>query len=162
MTGKEDELIKGLSKLCSQQTGLTFAAKMYLNGQYEGNTILYEENKYPFNCIGPVRFLWKYKSNDCDKNELRNLWIWSHPSIYQQVENQLKNVFDLNDEKDVDDENTAPAVKKRKLQNDKNKICLKSLKDKLVRFKLLGPLSTTILGNVLKTVDLMDEYDQSL
>ena len=42
-------------------------------------------------------------------------------------------------------------------------ILLTSLKDRLVRFKLLGPLSTTILGNVLKTMEkssngLMEKY----
>ncbi len=159
MEGKEEDLIKGLSKLCSQQTGLTFGAKMFLNGQYEGNVILYEESKYPFNCIGPVRFLWKCKSDDSDQNEQRKLWIWSHPSIYQQVETQLKNVFDLNEKKENEDENSSPVFKKRKL---KNEIYLQSLKDKLVRFKLLGPLSTTILANVLKTVDLFDDEDKSM
>jgi len=83
----EQDLINGLNKLCSPEFGLTFAAKIYLNGQCEGNTILYEEN-----------------------------------GLYYE-------------------------------SFDERKIVLKPLKDKLNRFKLLGPMSTNILANLLQTAD---------
>jgi hypothetical protein len=141
-------LLKGLSSLCSTQTGLTFAAKMYLNGQYEGNTILYESNCYPFKCIGPVRYLWEQVDIN-DPESFRKLWIWSHPAISQQLEKQFNYVFNLNEEEKDDD---SPVNKRRK-----NNIYLTLLKDRLVRFKLLGPLSTIILANVLKPVDFQDD-----
>jgi ribonuclease P/MRP protein subunit POP1 len=177
LSGKLEDLLEGLSKLCSSQTGLTFAAKIYVNGQYEGSTILYESNKYPYNCIGPVRFLWKSET-DQNNNNNKTIWIWSHPSIHKQVESELINVFNMSlnvDEAiDVDMESTngddQPQVKKRKFENDtqdkkesmipqtyvsndNKSISLKSLKDNLIRFKLLGPLSTTILSNVLKPIE---------
>ncbi len=161
LDGLEEDLIKGLNKLCSPQTGLTFAAKIYLSGQNEGNTIIYETDKYPFNCIGPVRFLWHPKN----LNENRSIWIWSHPAIYKQVEDQLAFVFNLT----KTTEQNSPQIKKRKMSekmedneecyesNDNLKITLKSLKDKLNRFKLLGPMSTTILANLLQTTDSKNE-----
>lgn len=59
---------------------------MYLNGQCEGKAVLYEENKYPYNCIGPVRFLWHPLSV---QSEQRTIWIWSHPSTFKQIKTQL-------------------------------------------------------------------------
>ena len=69
------------------------------------------------------------------------------------------------------DNAAAPFLKKRKLNDETenlisskayeskidDKIKLKSLKDKLIRFKLLGPLSTTILANALQTIEYGDE-----
>lgn len=148
--------------MCSSQTGLTFAAKIYLTGQCEGNTILYEADKYPFNCIGPVRFLWHPKIH-----EQRSIWIWSHPAIYKQVEDQLTDIFKLVKTTASD----SPQIKKRKLSEkteeknheenfestDDSNIKLKSLKDKLNRFKLIGPMSTTILANLLQTTESTNE-----
>ena len=143
LEGAQETLLKGLSRICSTKCGLTFAAKMCLNGQYEGKTILYEKDKYPFDCIGPVRFLWKLC--DATESEQRNLWIWSHPSVISQVESQLIDIFDL-------------ETKSHDLFESKNsEIKLKSLKDKLVRFKIIGPLATTLLGHVLQTIDIETE-----
>jgi ribonuclease P/MRP protein subunit POP1 len=171
LEGRQEDLLQGLAKLSSSKTGLTFAAKLYLNGQFEGRTVMYEENKYPFGCIGPVRFLWKAVDDHLDDNFNRYLWIWSHPSVYKRVETQLINVFEL-ESQTIDEFDANSNAKKRKLNEEKEKqtcdettrsnqnpvyhssskhIKLKNLKDKLVRFKLLGPLSTSILANALKT-----------
>ena len=161
MYGTEKELINGLSKLCSQETGLTFGAKMFIDGQFEGKLVLYEADKYPYNCIGPVKFLWKPREVNQDK---RSLWIWSHPSIYRQVEEQIVNVFNLTRKSSATTDNSSPDAKKRKLLDDSSDstcnpiftsdlVVLTSLKDKLVRFKLAGPMSTSILANVLQAVD---------
>ncbi len=53
-------------------------------------------------------------------------------------------------EKQLDDSNVT-------YESSVNKIKLTSLKDKLIRFKLLGPLSTTILANVLQTIERSNE-----
>lgn len=156
LNGNEEDLINGLNKLCSSQLGLTFAAKIYLSGQCEGRVVLYEENRYPYNCIGPVRFLWQPSIS-----KQRTIWIWSHPSIFKQVESQLVSIFELTNKSDGSD---SPQTKKRKLDNatgpneisyesNNKSIVLNSLKDKLNRFKLVGPLSTSILTSLLETVE---------
>lgn len=169
LKGEQEKLLKGLSRICSAQTGLTFAAKIYLSGQFEGRSVLYKADKYPFECIGPCRFMW----NPMQDEQLRTLWIWIHPSIYKQIQEELIHIFELNlDSNDSD----SPIAKRRKLTEEKesficeqnnskwsneNAIYLNSLKDKLNRFKLLGPLSTTILANVLKTA-LPESLNESL
>jgi hypothetical protein len=199
LSGGEVDLIRGLSRLCSPKIGQTFGAKMNLKGNYEGRTILYKSDSYPNNCIGPVRFIWK--KQQCEKE--RSLWIWSHPSIYKQIEQQLLAIFqfklnennqksslklDKTDETiETNDQNDDIINKKRRLtssssistekklkqepqaseQTKQNYISLKNetqifempiemklMKDKLIRFKLIGPMSTTILGNVLQTVNI--------
>ncbi len=55
---------------------------MYLSGQCEGKAVLYEENKYPYKCIGPVRFL-RHPLN------VQSEQIWSHPSTFKQIGTQL-------------------------------------------------------------------------
>lgn len=146
---------------------------MYLEGQFEGRLSFYEADEYPYGCIGPVRFMWKPRdSADCQQ---RSLWIWSHPAIYRKIEEQLIQVFKL--EKylpvTIGADDNSPLVKKMKMSSNtdaggvedvaseptlsevfrSDTVQLESLKDKLVRFKLLGPMSTAVLANVLKTVE---------
>jgi hypothetical protein len=180
MEGAQQDLITGLNKLCSTGAGLTFAAKISLNGQYEGRVILYEANKYPFNCIGPCRFLWKPTDEANSDTSQRKIWLWLHPSIYKHIQQELINIFELTNStcdstKVINENDDSPAVKKRKVEekttqndsvfkdvvddsavwsNNTKTIQLKNLKDKLIRFKLLGPLSTTILANVVNVADL--------
>lgn len=172
--GRQDILLNGLKRLCSTETGLTFAAKMFINGQYEGKTIIYERDKYPYGCLGPCRFMWKPELDNLTEQSVRTLWLWSHPSFHKVLQEQLIQVFDLAEQVDEDfdkeQDESSPQAKKRKLAAEKSTaknsttiryvsingnecIELVSLKDKLVRFKLIGPLSTTILANALKTID---------
>jgi len=152
LEGEEDVLINGLNRMCSSKVGLTFGAKMFLNGQYEGRTVLYEKDKYPFGCIGPVRFLWKFyeNPNDPEAKKQRRIWIWSHPSTTKQIRAQLIEIFDL--KLQSADDNTSDNGEFESTTGG-SVVKLKSLKDKIVRFKLLGPLSTTLLAHVLKTFD---------
>lgn len=126
---------------------------------------MYEEDKYPFNCLGPVKFLWKpIESGD----ENRTLWIWTHPAIFDSVAQLFRRLFNINDE----ERSESPQMKKQKLDAEteealnedakaqlrnpifrNDKVVIKCLRDRLVRFKLLGPLSTNILANALKSVD---------
>lgn len=160
----ETFLLENLSKICSSENGLTFGSKMYLNGQYEGSCVVYELNKYPMGAIGPVRFLWKPKVTETT-NE-RHLWIWIHPSINDQMKFLLIELFGLKENSD-DSVTEPPQSKKAKvdekikqpepprdLEFENSQIRVKCLKDRLNRFKLLGPYSTTILGNAIKHVAL--------
>jgi hypothetical protein len=188
LKGKQDELIAGLNRLSSIETGLTFAAKISLNGQYEGRTILYEADSYPNKCLGPCRFMWMPVNTNCQQEADRRIWLWVHPSFYTQFEMELLKIFQLKpkinlENLNINSESTedVPALKKRKLENKKTNeveldsidmhswtnnqktIHVKCLKDKLIRFKLLGPLSATILSSVLHVADLDQiEIEESL
>lgn len=177
--------------MCSPETGLTFAAKISLEGKFEGRTMLYEPDRYPYHLIGPARFLWRpVESNN--NNQTRTLWLWTHPAIHQTVYEQIKIIFQLSEQRKIlevsnemevsvvnSQDEDSPISKRRKMNesnekidnlnkektekrtdsvlicefNEETGIKLKSLKDQLVRFKLLGPLSTTILANVLQTIE---------
>ena len=186
LEGLQDYLISCLNKLCSSDTGLTFASKMHLSGQYEGifryfflipirnllneltqgKVIIYEENKYPYNCMGPVRYLWK--PLDTTTNEKRFLWLWTHPSVFDQIKDQFVKIFNIRSNEDSLTE--PPEHKKAKMESDSikvNDLIIKNdsvkitcLKDKLIRLKLLGPLSTTILSYALKIEDFSN-FDQT-
>lgn len=139
---------------------------MYLDGQYEGRLAAYEADKYPLKCIGPVRFLWKVRDCEVGCDERRALWIWCHPSTYKSIAAQFQHVFNLSansskdqitEEKmdmDINDRITKTTAVESDVfsSNDERDIRLVCLKDKLVRLKLLGPMSTSILANVLQTV----------
>lgn len=69
---------------------------MFLDGRYEGRLVLYEADKYPYECMGPCRFLWKpVTKGECDVKNERTLWIWTHPSIYMQLQNELVKIWDM-------------------------------------------------------------------
>ena len=178
LKGHENDLVKGLNRLCSEKTGLTFSAKIFFSGKCEGRISLYEADQYPYKCIGPCKFMWKP-----EQNENRIIWIWLHPSIHKQVEEEFMKIFKLDH-----DQNDSPLAKKRKLncdnlnqdinedikmenlaeetienclKSESEKVTITCLKDKLVRFKLMGPTSTSILGNVLGIIENENFQKQS-
>jgi hypothetical protein len=102
--------------------------------------------------------LWK-PSNESN-SERRLLWIWTHPLIYNQIKLEFIKIFEIENNKE-ENSPEPPENKKAKIETEiindlifKNDfVTLKCLKDKLVRFKLLGPLATTILSFALKIED---------
>jgi hypothetical protein len=91
LQGNESTLLDLLSHLCNPACGPTFAAKSLLGGQYEGQLMLYHEDKYPYEAIGEVKFLWKPPSNETS----RTIWIWSHPSYYEEIVKEFQTLFEL-------------------------------------------------------------------
>nr|XP_021531434.1 ribonucleases P/MRP protein subunit POP1 [Aotus nancymaae] len=83
LKGKEEEILKALSEMCSIDTGLTFAAVHCLSGKRQGSLVLYRANKYPREMLGPVTFIWKSQRTPGDTSESRQLWIWLHPTLKQ-------------------------------------------------------------------------------
>lgn len=53
------------------------------DGLKEGMAIMYKPHLYPYHCIGPVSFLWEPAAMAV--GELRKVWLWVHPSIYEEV-----------------------------------------------------------------------------
>ncbi|XP_026351451.2 ribonucleases P/MRP protein subunit POP1 [Ursus arctos] len=92
LKGKEEEILKALSPMCSIDTGLTFAAVHCLSGKRQGSVMLYRANRYPQEMLGPVTFIWKSEGTPGHTSESRQLWIWLHPSLKQDVLEELKAV----------------------------------------------------------------------
>ncbi|XP_037359465.1 ribonucleases P/MRP protein subunit POP1 isoform X2 [Talpa occidentalis] len=90
LKGKEEEILKALSLMCSLDTGLTFAAVHCLSGKRQGSLMLYRANKYPREMLGPATFIWKPKR--ADTSESRQLWIWLHPTLKQDILEEIKAV----------------------------------------------------------------------
>ncbi|XP_034619247.1 ribonucleases P/MRP protein subunit POP1 isoform X1 [Trachemys scripta elegans] len=93
LNGKEEELLKVLARMCSIDTGPTFAAVPCLSGRLQGSLVLYRADRYPEDLLGPITFIWKPKDGSGITSETRQLWIWTHPSLKQDILTELKTVF---------------------------------------------------------------------
>uniref|UniRef100_A0A8C5KFP4 Processing of precursor 1, ribonuclease P/MRP family, (S. cerevisiae) n=1 Tax=Jaculus jaculus TaxID=51337 RepID=A0A8C5KFP4_JACJA len=92
LKGQEEEILKALSQMCSIDAGLTFAAVHCLSGKRQGSVVLYRANKYPREMLGPVSFIWKSERTPSDTSENRQLWIWLHPTLKQDILDEIKAV----------------------------------------------------------------------
>ncbi|KAK7872217.1 hypothetical protein R5R35_001774 [Gryllus longicercus] len=170
--GPEIELIEGLKKHVSSAVGLTFGAQAFISGCKEGHTTFYYKDKFPFGAVGAVQFLWKAENGS--STEQRILWLWTHPSIYNEVKNCLIETFALGEEmlpeklsEDVGSQFSMVEIKKLeahcvleaypKYISSDNRICLILLKDKLNRFRLTGPLSHSILVDTLNVTSFAEK-----
>jgi len=134
ITGPEGILFENLKKCANIQNGLTFVSKCYTEGLREGNiTMFHPENLKP---IGNVSITWKPRT---DQNQ-RVIWIWTHPTYFQEVVDCFKVLFNLKSDGNL-------------FKSDK--IVLKNLKDCLNRYRLIGPLASCILGDSLKTTSTL-------
>uniref|UniRef100_A0A8B9BBG0 POP1 homolog, ribonuclease P/MRP subunit n=1 Tax=Anser brachyrhynchus TaxID=132585 RepID=A0A8B9BBG0_9AVES len=97
LTGKENELLKQLARICSVDTGLTFGVARCLSGRFQGSLNLYRADRYPKDTLGPVTFIWKPR----DGSENRQLWIWMHPALKQDILNELKEIFQCSEPEKV-------------------------------------------------------------
>lgn len=99
LVGNADSLIEKLSLITSSDTGLTFRARGYVSGSQEGSTMLYHQGLYPFGAIGPVHFMWRPAKPSVDgASTTRQLWLWVHPSIHDEVCEEMVQVFGLRKE----------------------------------------------------------------
>ncbi|NXP27327.1 POP1 protein, partial [Scytalopus superciliaris] len=97
LTGKENELLKQLARICSIDTGLTFQEACCLSGRFEGSLNLYRADRYPEDMLGPVTFIWKPR----DGSEHRQLWIWVHPALKQDILKELKAIFQCSEPEEM-------------------------------------------------------------
>lgn len=98
LIGSAETLVSKLALLTSADAGLTFGAKSYLPGTREGTVVLYHRNCYPFGAIGPAKFLWRAPADQNDSDESKNdrqLWLWVHPAIHDEVTEELVSLFEL-------------------------------------------------------------------
>lgn len=124
LTGPLSLLLEGLAK--HTFSGLSFAARCFLDGTREGEVMFYEGGKAPWHPIGTVNFFWKPCKSSTSSME-RSLWIWAHPAFYQSIIDALTVTFQLtsNSESDelVQSEESCcgPAKKKLKTENAAHK-----------------------------------------
>ncbi|NXX31048.1 POP1 protein, partial [Nicator chloris] len=97
LKGKEDELLKQLARICNIDTGLTFQEACCLSGRFEGSLNLYRADRYPEDMLGPVTFIWKPR----DGSENRQLWIWVHPALKQDILRELKAIFQCSEPEEI-------------------------------------------------------------
>ncbi|MCI4391374.1 hypothetical protein PGIGA_G00133550 [Pangasianodon gigas] len=196
LRGPEEQLLNALSRLTSKDAGPTFAAASCVSGQKEGSVMLYKADQYPHQPLGPVCFLWRPCSTTSPH---RQLWIWLHPSLKQDLLPELQAVCqcfeavapavvevvpsenlaeaspippapsDLSSEPqcskrkrkvEADDENGCPAKKivgdgTRSLStpvswmSSTTEIVISDLTMEIVRYRLIGPLSHSVLTEIL-------------
>ncbi|XP_055337316.1 ribonucleases P/MRP protein subunit POP1-like [Paramacrobiotus metropolitanus] len=163
LEGPEAVLLEGIQQLTASDIGRTFAFKDYRDGHLEGTCILYEPQKYPFNPIGPVKFIWQAALNDSVSRKI-NLWL--HPCITDQLREILVKIFQMElvspgppvasdvamDEAEKLEIPAYVSADCLEFSGDTG-IILRILKKQFVRLRLTGPKSTLVLKNVLLNVD---------
>ena len=183
MSGPEKSLLKGLTAISgpTDKLGQTFGSPNLIGGRKEGFAWIFHPKKYPFEVVGKVSFLWKPVSAS---DETRKIWIWSHPAFYDEFWEILKSVFAFEEKKETNSESDGPPKKKLKFSDPilEQKLAPKNipgeekipkfvgslgnsevtalhLKDSLNRFRLIGPLSQTILKSTLKLSTVVCDAD---
>ncbi|KAI4881778.1 hypothetical protein NFI96_011476, partial [Prochilodus magdalenae] len=106
LQGPEEQLLSALSRLTSKETGLTFAASLCVTGQREGSILLHKPDQYPHQLMGPAHFLWRPRSAESTH---RQLWIWAHPTLKQDLLPVLQAVCQCFEE-------VTPAVEENSLK----------------------------------------------
>ncbi|XP_055855952.1 ribonucleases P/MRP protein subunit POP1 [Episyrphus balteatus] len=179
--GGFEEIVKGFGSLTSSKCGLGIGAKTFASGRREGSIELFQSGQYPNGSMGKVSFLWKPQDNG-----IRILWIFIHPSAYNEILKEIIKIFDLKStktekvpiESENDDKmNGSPNKKKAlqlqfvtktfayqrapKYQNESKTLSLVELKDTMNRFRLTGPLSQAVLGKAFKVKPIRDSEPEN-
>ena len=182
LSGPENSLLGGLIQITGpgDKMGQSFDSSKCLDGRCEGFAWIFHPNKFPNGVIGKVSFLWKPISV---QSQTRTVWIWSHPGFYKEFLSVLTKVFSL-EEKLQQSEDEEPAKKKlkfcdpilelklahknidadripklhgRRFHEEEEEVTATLLKDTLNRFRLVGPLTRTILKNSLHLPKLVGQ-----
>uniref|UniRef100_A0A8C3WUC3 POP1 homolog, ribonuclease P/MRP subunit n=1 Tax=Catagonus wagneri TaxID=51154 RepID=A0A8C3WUC3_9CETA len=184
---------------------LTFAAVHCLSGKRQGSLVLYRANKYPQEMLGPVTFIWKSQRTPADTSENRQLWIWLHPTLKQDILEEIKAMCqcveptrsavcvpdslltpsqekgqtDLPEEKTgrkrkrEDDGENAKAIKKVVGDGTRDPlqpyswlspatgVVISDLTMEMNRFRLVGPLSHSVLTEALKAASVHTEEEDT-
>lgn len=83
----------GFDRMMGANLGLSICAKVYTNGNRHGTVDLFKPGRYPFGALGRVNFIWKQE--DPTMPSVQRVWIFVHPSIYQNVVAEFVSLFAL-------------------------------------------------------------------
>ncbi|XP_063735349.1 ribonucleases P/MRP protein subunit POP1 isoform X3 [Eleginops maclovinus] len=205
LQGEENKLLASLSELTSKETGPTFAAALCLSGRRQGSVVVYRAGQYPAQPLGPVTFLWRPRSQDLTN---RQLWIWAHPTIKQDLLLELQKVCQCCDavvhpvvtpaevfpslqlepkpEKNSDGKKITKTKRKLKFKDANGPPAKKVLGDgtrspnipvtwkssskgivindltmEIVRYRLIGPQSCSVLAETMEAATVCNEINES-
>ncbi|XP_028281563.1 ribonucleases P/MRP protein subunit POP1 [Parambassis ranga] len=208
LQGQEDRLLAALSQLTSKEAGPTFAAALCLSGCRQGSVTVFRAGQYPSQPLGPVTFLWRPRTQGSSH---RQLWIWAHPTIKQDLLPELQTVCQCCEavlppavpvvtpveanptaEPESEPENTpeakpVPGTKKKRSSKDASGppakkilgdgtrspttpvtwkssltgIIINDLTMEIVRYRLIGPQSHSVLAETLEAATDCDEVNKS-
>ncbi|KAM8870563.1 ribonucleases P/MRP protein subunit POP1 [Spinachia spinachia] len=204
LLGEEAELLASLSQLTSKEAGPTFAAALCLSGQRQGSVVVYRAGQYPTQPLGPVTFLWRPRAQGSTH---RQLWIWAHPTIKQDLLPELQTVcqcceavlppvppaevvpvpeLQSEPEKTAKAKQMAGTKRKQTGKNDSeppakktlgdgtrspntpvtwkslsNGIVISDLTMEIVRYRLIGPQSHSVLVDTMEAATYCNEMNQS-
>ncbi|XP_072316657.1 ribonucleases P/MRP protein subunit POP1 [Eucyclogobius newberryi] len=209
LVGEEDKLLASLAQLTCKETGPSFAAAVCLSGRRQGSVVVYKAGQYPSHPLGPVSFLWRPRTQGLNK---RQLWIWAHPTLKQDLLTELQNVCDCSvpiiplvvpvalpaeecpSEEMMELPKHSPVIKhtsgtkrKRSCSDQSGPPAKKILGDgtrspttpvtwksnasttvindltmEMVRYRLIGPLSHTVLAETLEAATCCEIVDKSV
>ncbi|XP_077289093.1 POP1 ribonuclease P/MRP subunit [Arctopsyche grandis] len=149
LSGPVEKLSEGFKTITSPKCGLGIAAKCYVNGEREGNAFVFDINKYPYECLGRVSFIWNNRNIS-----KAFVWIFAHPSFYQDLVDVIVKCFTLT--------KTDTTLTNLNHYCNKNAIQMVELNKSLNRLRLIGPLSHAILTEVLRPVMLSKDIKGQL
>ncbi|KAK2903726.1 hypothetical protein Q8A67_008439 [Cirrhinus molitorella] len=176
LQGSEEQMLPALARLTSKQTGPTFAAAACLSGARQGSVHLYKADQFPQGSLGLADFLWRPRVPDASD---RQLWIWIHPALRQDVLSELQLVCQCfeavsvcedsqstvepsagrkrkRDEADTEQpskkllgDGTRPSGAPVRWRSSDTAITISDLTVEIVRYRLIGPLAHTVLTDTL-------------
>ena len=124
--------------------------------------MIYHPHSYPYRPIGPVWFLWKPRLEVDEleksmKDEETKLWLWVHPSIFQEVFEVLgcvrkELIVPVEEERNGKTLIDSVAI-------SKPQISITDLREDLLRFRLVGPKSHLVLMTVLHLMEFRNENE---
>ena len=117
--------------------------------------MVYRAGAYPFGAIGPVHFLWRANVLDCDQPPHKDgiekgspcpaqLWVFCHPAMFDELFGQVSELA-----AESTQQGDTPGLSER---GGGRAITVRSLKDELIRFRLIGPRSHALLMETLKPI----------
>ncbi|TKS81636.1 Ribonucleases P/MRP protein subunit POP1 [Collichthys lucidus] len=167
LQGEEDKLLACLSLLTSKETGPTFAAALSLSGRRQGSVVLYRAGQYPSQPLGPVTFLWR---------PLVPVVIPAGVVLTPEPESEktpeAQQVTGTKRKHSGKDASVPPA---KKILGDGTRspttavtwkssstgIVINDLTLELVRYRLIGPQSHSVLAETLEAATDCHEIDKS-
>jgi ribonuclease P/MRP protein subunit POP1 len=140
LQGARVELLRVLQRI----TAGAFAGAKYESGAKSARVDVYHTDAYPLNLIGPAEVIWqpleenkKGKGNGEKDADDRRLWIRFHPSIFDQLWQELKTA-------------AIPRSDSSSTQRAVAQLQIRDLRGEIDSFELTGPKSGQVLKRILR------------
>uniref|UniRef100_A0A0N5A245 Ribonucleases P/MRP protein subunit POP1 n=1 Tax=Parastrongyloides trichosuri TaxID=131310 RepID=A0A0N5A245_PARTI len=153
----QEYIIEKMNGCCGIGKLTSFSFKPALKGLYEKTIMFYSLNQYPVKFIGPIRYLWIE-----DESNKKLLILWIHPSIFDEVMDNIKSIFSLVHPTDLEMEKEPKTLDDYKSFKNNgtikkyigNNVTVNDISDEMNRFRLCGPKSLNILFRSFKITSI--------